>query len=498
MDNENKVEEGSSLPPARRGVDMFLRDLQVEMAEKELYNLDEEFAKTKKNKSTVFWLTLTVFVAFFAVLALLITWYIQNETRKVAVNIQSFEDVNLKDVLDKSKEYEGQMRFAKRELTEINAEKASAADSIRTDYEQRITLVQASRLSQEEIDRQVRSLKAERDRALANSAAKYDAQIAEKEAEIAEIQAKIDSYDARLVQKAKEQEELLNNQQKLFDIKLQNTTDYYESLLKKQEQSNVEEIRKLNTYRESLISELKERHAEEIKQLILTYNPKTLPGDGERVMIGVTVPEEFERSFPSQNDPILVQEGILSNTEYAAQKQAFDDFSALIASLKSIPYTNAVPGALNYIEYLHAKEAVAHAGLWKRAANALTARDTEIKNLQATIRARDKTINEKDSIIRERDASVEQFMYAVSAFQKSSRENGFIIDPRNSKQVLVYVDPVMKVKAGDTGYVFRTDDNYIGMVRFLELGAVSKAEVIELADPEKQILPFDKILLNIK
>jgi len=180
MDNENKVEEGSSLPPARRGVDMFLRDLQVEMAEKELYNLDEEFAKTKKNKSTVFWLTLTVFVAFFAVLALLITWYIQNETRKVAVNIQSFEDVNLKDVLDKSKEYEGQMRFAKRELTEINAEKASAADSIRTDYEQRITLVQASRLSQEEIDRQVRSLKAERDRALANSAAKYDAQIAEK------------------------------------------------------------------------------------------------------------------------------------------------------------------------------------------------------------------------------------------------------------------------------------------------------------------------------
>jgi len=89
-------------------------------------------------------------------------------------------------------------------------------------------------------------------------------------------------------------------------------------------------------------------------------------------------------------------------------------------------------------------------------------------------------------------------MYAVSAFQKSSRENGFIIDPRNSKQVLVYVDPVMKVKAGDTGYVFRTDDNYIGMVRFLELGAVSKAEVIELADPEKQILPFDKILLNIK
>jgi hypothetical protein len=56
----------------------------------------------------------------------------------------------------------------------------------------------------------------------------------------------------------------------------------------------------------------------------------------------------------------------------------------------------------------------------------------------------------------------------------------------------------MKIKAGDSGYVFRTDDNYIGMVKFTEVGTVSKATVTELADTSKPILPFDKILLNIK
>jgi len=498
MDNEIKVEEGGALPPARRSVDMFLRDMQLEMSEKNLYNLDEEFAKTKKNKNPLFWLTLSIFVAFFAVLALLITWYIQNQASKVAVNIQGFEDVNLKDVLDKSKGYENEMKFARRELEELVAGKSQAMERIRTDYSQRIELARTSGLSQEETDRRIRGIRSEQERSLSNTTAEYDEKIRDKEAEIADIQAKMDSYDSRLLQKAKEQEELLNNQQKLFDIKLQNSVDYYENLLKEQGKASADEVQKLNEYREKLVSELKQRHAEEIQKTILTYNPQKLPGEGSRVVAAAAVPKDFRKSFPAGYDSILVREGVLTEAEYAEQKQTYEDMAALIESLKSIPYINAVPGALSYAEYIHAKEAASYSGIWPQAERALKRKDNEIKDREAIIKAREKTLSEKEEEIKRRDRAVEQLMYAISAFQKSSRENGFILDPRNQTEILLYVDPVMKIKAGDSGYVFRTDDNYIGMVKFTEVGTVSKATVTELADTSKPILPFDKILLNIK
>ncbi|MEI6873759.1 MAG: hypothetical protein WCL50_01380 [Spirochaetota bacterium] len=91
---------------------------------------------------------------------------------------------------------------------------------------------------------------------------------------------------------------------------------------------------------------------------------------------------------------------------------------------------------------------------------------------------------------------------------KDNQENGYIIDPRNLKNIVVYVSKVFRfdletrLKSGSKedlrAYVFRNEKEPIGYIRFSPSGTGTGISLVELTAPDKPLQPFDKILFNFK
>jgi hypothetical protein len=94
---------------------VFLRELATEFQERQAqYNLEEEFAKTKRNRSLLVPMVVMGIVLFFVAGAVGITLYIENRSKDVQVGVHAFEDVNLRDVLDAAREHEQERKAARR------------------------------------------------------------------------------------------------------------------------------------------------------------------------------------------------------------------------------------------------------------------------------------------------------------------------------------------------------------------------------------------------
>lgn len=115
MDNDNKIK-----PLVTQGSSVFLREDPSQLVSKEkLYSLDEEFAKTRKNRSYTFYLLFISFLALIIGGTIFLTAYIQNLNERMDIKITDFEDLNLKDLLDASKKDYGDMIQAKQDVMSL-------------------------------------------------------------------------------------------------------------------------------------------------------------------------------------------------------------------------------------------------------------------------------------------------------------------------------------------------------------------------------------------
>ena len=103
MDNDNKVEKREvSNIQRHKDVLLFLNEelnnLQLKTSS-DTYNLEREYAKTKKNKSP--FVPLLLVGCFLLVLgaALLINYTISKQNEQITVNLEAFHDLNLKNLL---------------------------------------------------------------------------------------------------------------------------------------------------------------------------------------------------------------------------------------------------------------------------------------------------------------------------------------------------------------------------------------------------------------
>jgi hypothetical protein len=92
---------------------------------------------------------------------------------------------------------------------------------------------------------------------------------------------------------------------------------------------------------------------------------------------------------------------------------------------------------------------------------------------------------------------VAHFIHALDFLVADSRENGYILDPRDPENIIVFIDKIHAVNDGDQGYVFRREDELIGIIRFSVTPREITASLVEISAPEETIAPFDKILIQI-
>jgi hypothetical protein len=448
MDNDIKVSN-----PSSRGKDIFLRDDLLDSGIKpQVYSLEDEFAKTKKNRNYLLYVCIAAFVA----LLIGITWFvsatIEERSKHVNISIQDFEDIKLRDLLNSAKGVEGQLMQKQQELSDLRVAMERDLSGLRDRYARKADLTRDEVTDPAQLKTALAGLDRDRSAEEDSLRGSYAARLDEKAREIDAIKKSMQTYDQKLLASAQKSEDTIDNAKKLQDLEIQKVRNYYEDRLAQKDRDHEKEIRELREFQQQLTA-----------TLILRYNPVYTSGPLKNALSNYADAQNrlVLRDFRSE----LTNDGILTRNSFQTFRDRLSSWQILMDRLRQTPYTNSVPLALSGVHSLTIELVSEYEALWYGLADSISKRDREI----------------------------ERFRYALSAYSQQHREDGFILDPRDSTNILAYVDSLYPVKPGDIALVFRGDDEYIGKVRLFPDHEMVRAETVELSN---SIQPLDKLLIN--
>ena len=476
MDNDNEI--GREIVRVK---ELFLTEtFGAQVVPPKLYSVEDEFARAKKNRNSVVTLTVLAFVVIFAAAAAVITLLIERSSQKIDFDINEFQDVNLTEILDVQKRNENALEVAIREVTDLEDARDGEIRIVSADIARRIEIVENENLTIATKNNRTADLRSEEARLSDTIRGKYDPLIAERRQEIEAIQSKIAEYDTKLIEEAKKNEEQLNNQQKIFELEKQNLTDYYDERIANLEESADAERIELTKQKEELVALLRRNHAAELQRQFRLYNPVF---EGPRIS-GVLnrylqVPDVDLTALTGYRQT-LISEKVLTQNGFTELRINLTDFSDLLARLEVVPYQNSIPESLSRLRDLQTLIIARYEYLWNE--------------LVERIDTKNEIISEQLQELAARAGLIERYEYSVDFLARDSRENGYILDARDTANILMRVNTTLPVSDGIPAYVFREVDDYIGEIKIYE----DRAELVELANPERPIEPFDIFLIQLQ
>jgi DNA repair exonuclease SbcCD ATPase subunit len=489
MDNDREITKADQTTDiVERSKMVFLREIINEFSRRQQqYDLESEFARTRKNRTIAIPLIIAGLILVFGVLVTLVTQYIQTSSLAIQVDIDDFADVNLRDILDEAQRLQNQLDSAERELQALRENTETQIRQVERARDRDIGLLAESDLTANQRVTRERQLRAAAEQEIERITAESREEIAAFEERIEGLRSDIAQYDSRRLEQAREQEEVLNNQQSLFELEMNELRGRYETQISRLTSEYEREIDELERFQEEFARTIRARHAEELARLrarheqeivdlTLLYNP-IVDEPRVRPLLGATAPPGASTfRGPVSFRAVLQEEGALRAAEYRALVRQYEDVMALVARLQEVPYENSVPAVLRQLE--------------------LRVRDLT-RQYDRAWRVLGDSVENRDAIIAGHRETIAQFRYSLEERSRIEGDTGYIIDPRDSNAIVVFVNPILSVVPGSMGYVFRRDDVYIGTIRFLDSRGTLVARIEELVD-DQEIRAFDKVLIEVQ
>ncbi|HBF36494.1 MAG TPA: hypothetical protein DDW50_04155, partial [Firmicutes bacterium] len=198
MEPRNKMNNTSSK-------DLFLKNLRVDYEQPQIYSLEDEFSKSKKNQDIKPYCIFFGFIIVLIAATVFTTHYLEIKSKQVSIDISDFEDIRLKETLHaaKAKEEELHQKSAEldtkaKELVVKNKEldsKTGEIKNLQASYDK--DLQQAKENIQEQSDlsqvnqRVVQRLAKKDQKQIEKIIKSYEAQLAKKAAELLRLQDQI-------------------------------------------------------------------------------------------------------------------------------------------------------------------------------------------------------------------------------------------------------------------------------------------------------------------
>ena len=438
-----------------------------------LYDLDLEFSNTKKNKASVIWISLILFTLLFIAAAFGVTKYIEVKNSQIPISIYAFDDINLREIFDKAKQHEKDMQLALRDLEDLHKRKEKRLDGINQIAIDNISILEANNSAENIV--KINKIRKQLPIDVEKETEVWDNKISKVKKRIKAIQKEIDSYDTRILEKAKEQEAIINNQQERFDIELSNSIKYYEDKIKMIQNDYNAKIKTINYTNKQIIYSIKEKNSEKISELEDRYNP-----DFTDDYLFIKEPQMSKPIFKmdsSTNIPtVLLSEKMITKEGIYSSARDYYRGIKTFNRLEEIPFYNSTLNSIKYLKGLYTDSANQYAEL--------------LGNVTTNLEWKNYRINRQGG-------ELEQFNYFMTSFVKNNRINGVIVDPRDVA-IKVFIDPIYSVKEGSIGYIYRNDSDFIGTIKFSYVGNILKAFVNKLSDDDRKIEPFDMILIVIE
>lgn len=521
MDDEREIDETSTGERelhdlVERSKLTFLRGILDEFQRKQAqYDIGSEFAKTRSNRTPLVPLLVLALVAIFLAGSVGVTRYIQAQTRSIDVGISDdFRDIALRDVLDGAKRLENEMERALGARSSAERARDEELAAIQRAASREIELLALLAVEDEERARRRTGIEADARERSASVEEEFARQLQSIDGEIESIEDRMQQYDTRQLDLAREQEEILDNQRRLFELQMAEQRQDYEESLSDLTSDYEARISELESFTNELESQLTRKHAEEIAALIRLYNPdlsdeeigpllgsattgSAPPGDTNAGAGAVGSKTEQPAATPTDMSPSVHVEPGLSEPydaylrhaagfgagDFRELSRTIGEANRILRRLQGIPYEGSVPEAL--------------AGIDARYRRSVREMEIVLAALLETVRRRDSTIAAREADIEALRNEREQFRFALDSLTATNRENGYVIDPRDLDAIYLHIDRIREPVRGTVGYVFREDDEFIGTI-VLNASAGGVVGRLLSIEPGNEIRPFDKVLIQIR
>jgi hypothetical protein len=500
---------------------------QIRKKTSDIYDLETEYAKTAKNRSwfVILLISGTVLVTCLAVW--IVSGIIERQKREVSVDIEAFEDLNLKNILDLVSRVEADYQSAITERAALEARRAVEINDLETTAEGERYKIRSLSLSSRETAERIAVIDSELERNIQYLNRSYTGQIQELDAKIVEYGRQLTSFDRDRVEQAQEMQKIAAAEAVRFRYEKEQLIMRYEEQIAAYRTMLAEAQRERLKSQSVSLDEVAARYTAEIA----TLDPTLRDDAAAEIISQVETPDAplpLARGTPEIFVPDDGRQPLFAKMDDDYSKM--DDLTQL---LLTIPWKNNTPDyirGMNNLFFISMREIGGEVSRLARRMEeqkaALEARieeqkaafelhiaeqkaafETYIAEQIAAFEARIGALTgEVNNLIAENQALTRVLEFSndllarnrayFGALAEKSGVAGYIIDPKNVENILVYIDPLYGLSFKDRqAVVFRTGNEYIGLIRVSGDNRVFTASTLELS-PGKRIEAGDRILLG--
>lgn len=231
-----------------------------------IYDLETEYAETKKNVLWSVWLTLGMTFLVVGLVTFFVVRGLSASARNIEVNLQSFEDLNLKNLFDSHNRTLGLYEEAAARRTEFQAKLDAKLSEAQIIMDNDLALLKNAKLSKLRLDERRKKIRDEFDNAVRDAHRQFDAQIASADAEAKQYEQELKSYDSENVARAQEWERKMDSERQIYELERQKMVDNYEGQINALKNEVSETRRKGYEDRRTATMEITTRYEAELAQ----------------------------------------------------------------------------------------------------------------------------------------------------------------------------------------------------------------------------------------
>jgi len=174
---------------------LFLREgIDIKEEETEVYNLQKEFADTKKNKSLPVHMAIISFTLLLSGATAWLTYGIQKDIDRTSVGIADFKDINMEELLKSLRNAEHELSRMEDKISVVKHQMGLEIDKIRQQSALEIKKIEESGIGQAEKRRLIQSIRAENERKISESRRINELRTKEKEREAEAARLRLEAY----------------------------------------------------------------------------------------------------------------------------------------------------------------------------------------------------------------------------------------------------------------------------------------------------------------
>ncbi len=278
MDNTDKIDADFT----HSEVSLFLGDELKKLSQKRVdrYNLQEEYAKTSKNKAFFLRIALAICLLFIVLGSLAIAGVITRINHGISININSFDDLNLRILLNSAERvqslYDNAVRAKK--MLEMEKEDALAQAELKRKMDlytiqmvRSVTPGGELRLSMVALEREyLATVKEIND--------EYEPKLEEAEADIQKYKKQLDEYNEKKRSAEQNGEVVVDSTKQLHELEISAIRNRYESKISELYIQLAEQQKKSAQKQKSAVEKVRDTHQAKINLL----DPKAREEDSEQ------------------------------------------------------------------------------------------------------------------------------------------------------------------------------------------------------------------------